>query len=134
MPNDKSDQFDEYDDGRSAQNKNSLTHSNVKTIPKTQTAVALQTQDSKRRAPLITASGKGKIAEKILQLAFENDIRVREDSALADMLAQIDIDSPIPSEAFIAVAEILTYVYRANGEANPFDAVLKNAMDRDVET
>lgn len=131
MPDNGSDSFDEYDDGRETKPKSEVTPSNTKTIPKQQTAVALQQQGNKRRAPLVTASGKGKIAEKILQLAFENDIRVREDSALAEMLAQMDIDSPIPSEAFVAVAEILTYVYRANGEANPFDAVLKEDGDNE---
>ncbi len=131
MPDDESKTFDEYDDGRVAQPEKDVTPSNTKTIPKQQTAVALQQQGDKRRVPVVTASGKGKIAEKILQLAFENDIRVREDSALAEMLAQIDLDSPIPSEAFLAVAEILTYVYRANGQVNPFDAVLKDAMDKD---
>ena len=36
---------------------------------------------------------------------------MREDSALAEMLAGIELDSPIPSEAFLAVAEILSIVY-----------------------
>ena len=47
------------------------------------------------------------------------------------MLAAIELDSPIPAEAFMAVAEILSYVYRANGMPNPFDAVLQDAMDKD---
>ncbi|MCB1556419.1 MAG: hypothetical protein KDJ15_03805, partial [Alphaproteobacteria bacterium] len=55
--------------------------------------------------------------------------KVREDSALAEMLATIELDSPIPSEAFMAVAEILSYVYRANGQPNPFDALVDDAMD-----
>ena len=42
------------------------------------------------------------------------------------MLAKIELDSPIPSETFLAVAEILSYVYRANGEPNPFDAILSS--------
>ena len=61
-----------------------------------------------------------------MQIAFENGIKVREDSVLADMLAKIELDSPIPSEAFLAVAEILSYVYKANNEPNPFDAILQN--------
>ena len=40
------------------------------------------------------------------------------------MLVEIDVDSPIPSEAFMAVAEILSYVYRADGKPNPFDITL----------
>jgi flagellar biosynthesis protein len=92
--------------------------------PKRQTAVALKDGSDQGELAVITASGRGKIAEQILQLAFDNDIKVREDSALAEMLAEIDLDSPIPSEAFMAVAEILSYVYRANGQPNPFDTLL----------
>lgn len=98
-----------------------LTPSNKTKKHKRQTAVSIKDGSDKGEIPVITASGRGIIAEQILQLAFENDIKVREDSALAEMLAEIDIDSPIPSEAFMAVAEILSYVYRANGQPNPFD-------------
>jgi flagellar biosynthesis protein len=91
--------------------------------------VAIEDAKSRDDLPRITAAGRGKIAEQILQLAFESGINVRQDSALAEMLASIELDSPIPSEAFMAVAEILSYVYRANGQANPFDATFENAMD-----
>jgi flagellar biosynthesis protein len=101
-----------------------LSHSNIKKKPKTQTAVAITAGDGPDDIPRIAAAGRGKLAEQILQLAFENGIKVREDSALAEMLAKIELESPIPSEAFLAVAEVLSYVYRANGEPNPFDAIL----------
>ena len=121
MAKDDGNEFDKFDDGRDYAPESPLTPSKQTNSLKTQTAVALQQQENKRRAPLVTASGRGIIAEKILQLAFENDIKVREDSALAEMLVEIDLDSPIPSEAFMAVAEILSYVYRADGKPNPFD-------------
>ncbi len=79
--------------------------------------------------PTITAAGRGALAEKILALAFESGVKVREDSDLAEMLAAIEIDSPIPSEAFMAVAEIMQYVYMANGQANPFDAQANPSQD-----
>lgn len=112
---------------------NSITPSSKRVIPKPQTAVALTEQENKRRAPLISAAGRGKIAEKILQLAYENDVKVRTDADLAELLAKIEIDSPIPSEAFGAVAEILSYVYRANGERDPFQAVLPRFEEDDHE-
>jgi len=65
--------------------------------------------------PKIVAAGYGKLAEQIVELAFQNGVNVREDRALAEMLAAIELDSEIPSEALIAVAEILAYVYKANG-------------------
>ena len=66
-------------------------------------------------APKVVATGRGWFAEKILEIAFANDVKVREDPDLAEMLAAVDLDSEIPVEAFIAVAEILRYVYAANG-------------------
>lgn len=98
-----------------------------------QIAVALEDSKTGKELPRISAAGRGRIAEQILQMAFENDIKVREDGALAEMLASIEIDSPIPTEAFMAVAEILSYVYRANGEPNPFDAVLEAEYSEEDE-
>jgi flagellar biosynthesis protein len=119
---------DDNEKRRKTAGNHELTPLNIRKIPKNQVAVALEAGEAGTELPRITAAGRGKIAEQILQLAFENGINVREDSALAEMLARIELDTPIPSEAFMAVAEILSYVYRANGEANPFDAVLDDAM------
>jgi len=66
--------------------------------------------------PRIVAAGYGKLAEQIVELAFKNGVKVREDAVLAQMLAAIEIDSDIPTEALVAVAEILAYVYQANGD------------------
>lgn len=120
---------DGFDDGFKDSHKDRLKPSNTTKKPTRQTAVALKDRTQERKVPEIIGAGRGKIAEQILQLAYENGIHVREDSDLAEMLAKIEIDSPIPSEAFAAVAEILSYVYRANGQPNPFDAVLRDAMD-----
>ncbi len=106
---------------------------NLKEKKGRQTAVALKDRTAERLVPQVVAAGRGEIAEKILQLAFENGIKVKEDGALAEMLAAVELDSPIPSEAFMAVAEILYYVYRANGEPNPFDAVLRDAMQEQTK-
>lgn len=120
---------DAFDDGYRKKGEKDLSPLNIKKKPVRQTAVALKDGTLEGKLPEITASGRGKIAEKILQLAFDNDIRVREDAPLAEILAKMDIDSPIPSEAFMAVAEILSYVYKANGQPNPFDIARSRAKD-----
>ena len=104
----------------------SSTPSNRREIPKKQVAIAITDPKIDTDLPRVTAAGRGKIAEQILQLAFDHNIKVREDGPLAEMLATIEIDSPIPSEAFMAVAEILSYVYRANRQPDPFNAVFKD--------
>jgi len=112
---------DEFDDRRKVSGKDPLKPLNSSIIPDRKTAVAVRENEKTGHAPIISAAGRGKIAEQILQLAYESDIKVREDAALAQMLATVELDSPIPSEAFLAVAEILAYVYKANGKADPFD-------------
>lgn len=112
---------DKYDTTPENGEDNTLTRCNIKRIPEKQTAVAIEDSSNGSDIPSITAAGRGKIAEQIIQLAHENGIKVREDSALAEMLAKIELDSPIPSEAFMAVAEILSYVYQANGEDDPYN-------------
>lgn len=119
---------DEFDDGYAKKDEDAFKPLNIKDKPARQTAVALKDGTETGAMPSVSAAGRGKIAEQILQIAYENGIKVRSDADLAEMLAKIELDSPIPSEAFMAVAEILSYVYRANGEANPFDAVLKDVM------
>jgi len=78
-------------------------------------AVALAYVPEGQDAPRVVAGGRGAIAEQIIELAFEHGIKVREDADLAELLSTLDIESEIPLEAFAAVAEILVYVYRANG-------------------
>jgi len=65
--------------------------------------------------PRIVAKGQGALAEQILAIAFANDVKVREDADLVELLEAIDVDCEIPLTALAAVAEILTFVYRANG-------------------
>lgn len=77
-------------------------------------AVALKDDKKRQDSPRITASGRGPVAEQILQLAFAHGVKVREDADLAEVLAALELDSPIPLEAFAAVAEIMTYLYQAN--------------------
>jgi flagellar biosynthesis protein len=60
----------------------------------------------------VVASGRGALAEQILQIAFERGVKVRNDADLAEILATIEVESEIPLEALAAVAEILSYVYR----------------------
>jgi flagellar biosynthesis protein len=86
--------------------------------PKTPIAIALEAKgrDGSPRAktPRVVATGRGPVAEQILAIAFEKGVPVREDSDLAQILAAVELDAEIPIDALAAVAEILSYVYRAN--------------------
>ena len=100
--------------------KKSIAGSNPKS-DKRQKAIALSDQGKSGTRPRVVASGHGGVAEQILQLAWANHIKVREDADLVEILSAIDVESEIPIEAFAAVAEILSYVYQANAGLIPLE-------------
>jgi len=77
-------------------------------------AVAVRYDSAKEGAPRVIAKGKGLIAEKILELARENNIPVHQDKALLEMLAMVELFDEIPPELYTAVAEVLVWVYKVN--------------------
>ena len=79
-----------------------------------QVAVALHYNRGEDKVPRVVASGRGAVAERILELAFAHGVKVREDADLAEILAAVEIGEQVPLAAFAAVAEILFYIYRAN--------------------
>lgn len=79
-------------------------------------AVALGYDMEKNAAPKVLAKGQGHVAEKIIQIALDEGIEIHRDADLLQILKAVDIDSEIPVEAFSAVAEIISYIYRQNGK------------------
>ena len=63
-------------------------------------------------APKVIASGKGEIAEKIIEKAKEAKIPVYEDKHLAEALSHISIGEEIPTELYEVVAEVLSFISR----------------------
>ncbi len=72
-------------------------------------AIALE-YDPNDNAPKVVASGRGYLAEKIIEKAKENDVPVHRDDKLADTLSRLDIGEMIPPELYEVVAEILVFV------------------------
>ncbi|MCR5670811.1 MAG: EscU/YscU/HrcU family type III secretion system export apparatus switch protein [Butyrivibrio sp.] len=77
---------------------------------KIKTAVALGYDPGEDGAPKVIASGRGALAERIIEQAKENKIPVHEDSKLADTLSRLEIGEMIPPELYEVVAEILVFV------------------------
>ena len=75
-------------------------------------AVALRYEPKQDRAPKLVAKGRGYLAEKILELARQYNIPVREDKNLLQILSRLDLNQEIPAEVYQAVAEILAFIYR----------------------
>lgn len=76
---------------------------------KDRTAIAL-TYDPNDAAPKILATGKGFMADQIVEKAKENDIPLYQDNKLADTLSKLDIGEAIPPDLYEVVAEILLFV------------------------
>ena len=77
-------------------------------------AVALSRRESAPgRPPRVIAKGEGGVAEQILAIAYERGVKVRTDPDLVQILQAVEVESEVPLEALAAVAEILSYVYRA---------------------
>ena len=72
-------------------------------------AVALGYNRSQDNAPKVLASGAGEIANKIISLAKEHDIPIKEDPDLIEILSKVEVDQEIPPNLYKAVAEIFSF-------------------------
>ncbi len=72
-------------------------------------AIALE-YNPQEDAPKVIASGRGVIAEKIIEKAKESDVPIHRDDKLADTLSRLEIGDMIPPELYEVVAEILIFV------------------------
>jgi len=77
-------------------------------------ALAYQTGQA---APTVVAKGRGLLAEAIIEKARQAGVYVHESPELVALLMQVDLDQHIPPELYLAVAELLAWVYRLEQEA-----------------
>ncbi len=80
-----------------------------KEFDRNRTAVAIA-YDPGDTAPKILATGKGAVAERIIETAKENDVPFYQDDKLAQTLSKLQIGDTIPPELYEVVAEILVFV------------------------
>lgn len=81
------------------------------TAGKRDEAVAL-TYSSGDAAPRVVAKGRGLIAREIIERAHEAGVFVHESPELVGLLMQVDLDERIPPQLYVAVAELLAWLYR----------------------
>ncbi len=79
-------------------------------------AVALKYQPESDNAPKVTAIGKGKAADKIIEIAREHNIHIHNDPDLIEVLSRLDLNEEIPPALYVVVAELLGFVYSLNVE------------------
>ena len=89
-------------------------------------AVALKYKDEGENAPVIVASGRGEIADRIIQIAKDENVPVYEEPSLAQVLASLEMATEIPPELYQAVAQVIAFVWRldrkySGGNGGPND-------------
>jgi flagellar biosynthesis protein len=75
-------------------------------------AAALRYDPESGGAPTVVAAGSGELAERIIALAREHGVPVREDARLAQALARLELEAQVPPELWDAVAQALVWAYR----------------------
>lgn len=84
---------------------------------------------SAEATPKIVAKGSGDLAEQILDIAFAQGVKVRQDKDLTELLDAFDVESPIPLEALHAVSLILERVYAENQRMAGHDSEVIDDVD-----
>lgn len=79
-------------------------------------AVAIRYRAEETQAPVVVAKGGGAIADRIVELAERHRIPLYRDPDLVTVLSTLDLGDMIPPELYQAVAEVLAFIYRMNGQ------------------
>ena len=87
--------------------------------PSPKRVAALKYDQESGGAPKVVAAGSGHVADRILERARVAGIPVREDAALAEALAKLQLDLEIPEDLYAAVAEALIWAYALDTRARP---------------
>jgi flagellar biosynthesis protein len=77
-----------------------------------QKAAALKYDNKINNAPKVIAKGKGDVAKNIIKIAQDNNLPIRKDEDLIELLSQVEIDKEIPPQMYKAVAEIFSFIYQ----------------------
>ncbi len=80
-------------------------------------AIALKYDMEKDKAPKVVAKGIRELGERIVKLAKESGVPIKEDNDLAEVLIKLELYEEIPTELYYAIAEVLAYIYRINLKA-----------------
>lgn len=84
-------------------------------------AVALRHDSVEAPVPKVLAKGEGDLAQRIMDMAAKEDIPVREDRDLVELLTAVDVGQEIPLELYEAVAAFLAFLYQLNGSGQRTD-------------
>jgi flagellar biosynthesis protein len=82
-------------------------------------AAAIRYDERRDALPKVTAQGRGKTAERIIDIAVEAEVPIIEDAALVSALLMLELGDEIPVELYRTVAKILTFLYETDRRQAP---------------
>ncbi|MFT5662429.1 MAG: flagellar biosynthesis protein [Sulfurimonas sp.] len=77
-------------------------------------AAALRYDTEKEKAPRLVAKGEGSTADNIIKIAELNDIPIKKDEDLIELLSNVELDKEVPDALYKAVAEVFSFVYKVS--------------------
>lgn len=84
----------------------------MKAPPKSQQAAIALAYGKNTGAPKVVAKGRGLVAQAIIERAKQQGIFVHESEDLVGLLMKVELDQEIPAQLYLAVAELLAWIYR----------------------
>ena len=81
-------------------------------------ATALQYDTNEDSAPKVVAKGEKYLAQKIIEVAKNNNIPIKEDKDMVELLSKLEINQEIPPDMYKAIAEVFSFIYKLSKESN----------------
>jgi len=94
------------------------------------TAVAIRYDVDKDRAPIILATGNGPIADEIKRIAEDNSIPLYENKELSELLSKLELETEIPADLYVLVAEVLFFVFSLDKMAAKREKLMKKMVKK----
>ncbi len=81
-----------------------------------QKAVALGYDKATNSAPKVVAKGEGTVAQNIIKIAELNDIPIKKDEDLVELLSKVELDKEVPEALYTAVVEVFSFIYKTTNK------------------
>ncbi|MDF1880141.1 EscU/YscU/HrcU family type III secretion system export apparatus switch protein [Sulfurimonas sp. MAG313] len=92
-------------------------------------AAALKYNKEVGTAPKLVAKGKGSSAQKIIELAKQNNLPIKKDEDLVELLSKVELDKEVPENLYKAVAEVFAFVYKVTNESREVQTQIESTKD-----
>jgi len=86
-------------------------------MPNRKKAAALRYNTEKENAPKVVAKGKGEVAQNIIKIAELNNLPIKKDEDLIELLSKVELDKEVPEALYQAVAEVFSFIYRTTNKS-----------------